>query len=141
MKPRKKIQRKTPLTRKKPLQRSNTTPVKKISDKRAVEMKEYAKICDDLLSQKPDCQFKIAGICTGIATTVHHLKGRGKYYLVREFMIVGCLPCHEWAHKHPKEAMEAGLMLRRNDVHINFRKLKDEDALRSDLYPHADLHK
>ena len=53
------------------------TPLKRVSDKRRVEMKEYANLRAEFLKANPVCQ-----LCgKAKATDVHHKCKRGKNYL------------------------------------------------------------
>lgn len=107
-----KIQRTANLFRKKPPP-SRKKPPKKISEQRAEELPEYYKLVEEVLKERPECELRIEGICTLKATTVHHSKGRGIYYLVKKFMKSSCLACHDRVTIHSKEAIETGRSERR----------------------------
>lgn len=48
----------------------------------------------------------------------HHVKFRGKNLCDMKFFKALCLPGHhEWPHRHPKEAVERGLLIREYDKH------------------------
>jgi hypothetical protein len=106
------LKRKTPLRRsQKPLARKplkQKSSLKKMSEKREKEIKEYGVLRKIFLSQNPSCQVES---CDHTATDVHHVKGRGKYYLdVSTFMAV-CRPCHDKIHfESPKWAREKGYL-------------------------------
>lgn len=54
------------------------------------------------------CRAKLPG-CLGSMgqdLTIHHTKGRGKYYLEVSTWIPLCLACHKWVEEHPKQAKE-----------------------------------
>lgn len=91
----------------------NYNRIKPISDKKRVEDILYTKLRKDFL-EKPEnstCKAKLSG-CMGVFKqnlTIHHTKGRGRYYLDSSTWIPLCLSCHEWVETHPKEAREMGL--------------------------------
>jgi len=69
--------------------------LKPMSKKREKEIKEYSVLRKDFLSQNQCCQVES---CERTSTDVHHVKGRGKYYLdISTFMAV-CRPCHDKIH-------------------------------------------
>jgi hypothetical protein len=86
--------------------------IKTVSGKKKAEDIIYSKLRKDFLD-KPEnstCRAKLPG-CLGVFKqdlTVHHMKGRGKYYLDTSTWIPLCLSCHEWVETHPKEAREMG---------------------------------
>lgn len=69
-------------------------PVNKVSAKRAIELRAYAKIAPAFKLANPDCNARLSG-CTGITTDIHHQKGRENWRLndVRYFLPV-CRNCH-----------------------------------------------
>lgn len=80
----------------------------------ALEEKEYSKLRKEFLLQPGNdvCNGGFEG-CSGgqrDQLTVHHKRGRGKYYLVTSTWVTLCLNCHEYVHNHPKEAQALGLM-------------------------------
>lgn len=87
--------------------------LKPVSDKKRAEDVLYSRLRKEFLD-KPEnatCKAKLPG-CMGVFKqdlTVHHRKGRGKYYLDASTWIPLCLSCHEWVETHPKEAREMGL--------------------------------
>lgn len=92
---------------------NNRRPIKPKSDKQDVLDVLYSKMRKEFL-EKPEnatCRAKLPG-CLGVFKqnlTVHHTKGRGKYYLDATTWIPLCLSCHEWVETHPKEAREMNL--------------------------------
>jgi hypothetical protein len=92
---------------------SNKKPIKPKSDKKDVLDVLYSKLRKEFLN-KPEnatCRAKLQG-CLGMFKenlTVHHTKGRGRYYLDMTTWIPLCLSCHEWVETHPKEAREMNL--------------------------------
>jgi hypothetical protein len=91
-------------------------PIKKMSDKRAVENETYSLLRRAFLLRHPDCQGNFTG-CTKKATTVHHSKGRLGALLcdIRYFKGL-CMSCHTFAETHPEKAKELGLSVSRLDV-------------------------
>jgi len=92
---------------------SNRQPIKPKSDKRNVLDVMYSKLRKEFLD-KPEnatCRAKLPGCLNlfGQNLTVHHTKGRGKYYLDATTWIPLCLACHEWVETHPLEARELNL--------------------------------
>lgn len=89
-------------------------PPKPISDKRRVEHVLYSKLRKEFLN-KPEnsfCKGRFPGVClnvTGENLTIHHKKGRGKYYLDQTTWVSLCLACHTYVETHPLEARSLGL--------------------------------
>jgi AMMECR1 domain-containing protein len=80
-----------------------------VSEKRRGEMDEYSKKRLAFLVIHMNCQAKLVG-CTGIATDVHHSKGRtGDNYLNMSTWVALCRSCHSYVETHPEEAKELGL--------------------------------
>jgi hypothetical protein len=89
-------------------------PIKPRSKKRGKEEVQYLFESRKYLKEDNRCEMNIPGVCTKVATTVHHCKGRiGKLLLDKEWWKRGCLPCHMWVETHPNEARELGLVLNR----------------------------
>lgn len=92
---------------------SNKRPIKQKSDKQDVLDVLYSKLRKEFL-EKPEnatCKAKLPG-CLGVFKqnlTVHHTKGRGRYFLDQSTWIPLCLSCHQWVETHPKEAREMNL--------------------------------
>lgn len=92
---------------------SNKKPIKPKSDKQNVLDVLYSKMRKEFLNRPENatCKAKFQG-CVGAFKenlTVHHTKGRGRYYLDQTTWIPLCISCHEWVERHPKEAREMGL--------------------------------
>lgn len=85
----------------------------KQSKKRTEESLIYSKERKEFLLAHPFCFINIPGICTKVATSIQHLKGRGKYYLDKRYWKGACIPCHSYCDTHPKEAFENGWALPR----------------------------
>jgi len=84
--------------------------IKKQSDKRKVEDKQYAKLRREYLQEHPECQIKLFG-CTYVATEIHHLESRGIRLNKVESWLSSCPECHRWLHDKlsAKEARDLGL--------------------------------
>lgn len=94
------------------------TPIKRRSDKRAKQEREYSKLRVEFLTANPDCQVGVDG-CTGEASEVHHKAGRiGDLLTDVSKFCAACHNCHVWVENNPKESMERGFILsrlKRND--------------------------
>lgn len=97
---------------KKALEKGNSKArqaINKISKKLSKEQSIYRGKRIIFLAENPYCKAALKG-CTGIATTVHHTKGRIGLLLNDVTFWVGlCINCHKWVEEHPKEAKELGL--------------------------------
>jgi hypothetical protein len=79
--------------------------VKGISQKRALQLKEYAKERTLYLKLHPICE-----VCKNRRTVdIHHKSGReGKLLLNQEHWLAVCRWCHDRIHSLPKWAREMG---------------------------------
>lgn len=73
----------------------------------AKEDRLYSKMRIVFLEEHPVCECGRAG-CTGIATQVHHKRGRGIWYLIVSTWLAVCDACHKWIGANSKEAMRLG---------------------------------
>lgn len=81
-------------------------PVKKVTEKRAKQNREYLKMREDFLIQYPVCQ--IAG-CNKPAVEVHHRAGRANDLLTNpENFLAICSDCHSKITEHSREAINEG---------------------------------
>lgn len=114
------IKRRTPLKRYTPLKRGgpisrSRTPIKKRSEKRDILDFIYFNILRPIqLRLHPKCQANIAGICTHVATDIHHIKGRGVFYLIIKFFMSLCRNCHNKINDNPEWAEANGFTEKRN---------------------------
>lgn len=70
------------------------TPPKRVSEKEAKRLAEYAPIRAGQLKEHPYCQLKLQG-CEGKATSVHHTKKRlGVNLTDKESLLSACDNCH-----------------------------------------------
>ena len=68
--------------------------VKKVSNKRKDELKEYVKLRKSFLLHNTDCELKLEG-CTVKASEIHHAAGRtGKNFLDTNTWRAACSSCH-----------------------------------------------
>ncbi len=85
------------------------TPLRKVSRKRAGELKLYAALRGTFLQQHPFCQ--VIGCYPGPSTEIHHRNGRnGKRLLNTDKFIAVCRACHRKIHDNPRWAREQGLL-------------------------------
>jgi hypothetical protein len=82
--------------------------MKRVSDRRREEAKEYAAKRTAFLARRPKCQ-----VCwKAKSKDVHHKAGRyAGNYLNEETWIAVCRHCHDHIHAHPKEARARGLLV------------------------------
>ena len=69
--------------------------VKKVSEKRANELKEYPSKKRKFLLENPNCQLKQDG-CSGKATQIHHCSVLAKNFLNEKTWKGGCENCHHF---------------------------------------------
>lgn len=81
------------------------TPIRRVSTKRAAQMREYSKKRTAFLAEHSTC-----AVCKqASATEVHHREGRGKNYLRVETFMPVCRQCHrDRIHGDPKTARANG---------------------------------
>lgn len=97
-------------------------PINKVSDKRNVQLQDYAPLRDKYLFDHPDCEYHGKGCASQV---VHHAGGRVGFIddYAREHNIPAlvdvryfralCHPAHEWATENSREAIEAGISVLR----------------------------
>jgi hypothetical protein len=74
--------------------------------------REYTVLRREFLADPKNkcCNAKLPG-CTGSNPsnlTVHHTRGRGRYYLDVSTWMCACMSCHHWIEEHPEESRELG---------------------------------
>lgn len=78
------------------------------STKQAQLSRKWHALRDNYLAENQRC------LCCGRkATEVHHRRGRGRFLLVREYLMSVCGPCHGTIHREPKWATAKGYMVSR----------------------------
>lgn len=89
------------------------TAIKKVSDRRAAELRIYAKLCPQFKKDNPVCQAKLGG-CTGRTVDVHHMRGKENKRLneVKYFLAV-CRSCHDIIGDNNEMAKELGFSINR----------------------------
>lgn len=87
-------------------------PVKKITEKRAKQNREYLEIRVHFLEQYPMCQI---GGCNNKSTEVHHMKGKANDLLTNpENFLAICSDCHRKITEHSAEAIREGYSILRS---------------------------
>ncbi len=86
--------------------------IKRRAKKLASAERIYSVLSKDFLMDNPVCQCGREG-CWGVATEVHHKKGRGKWLNVVEFFLSVCHHCHRWVELNPVEAKRLGYSVSR----------------------------
>lgn len=83
------------------------TPIRKVSDKRAKEMRLYGTLRKEYMRQNPVCE-----VChIKPATDLHHRAKRGANYLKVETWMSACRVCHDHIHRYPGEARRKGYLV------------------------------
>jgi hypothetical protein len=72
-------------------------PIRRVSERRKLEEKEYSKLRKVFLEENPVCQAKR---CKEAATEVHHKGRRGKNYLRVELFMAVCRQHHDKIEKN-----------------------------------------
>jgi len=89
------------------------TPINKVSDKRAKELRTYAKLCSEFKKANPECQAKLEG-CTWRTTDLHHMKGRENEMLNKvKYYLAVCRNCHDIIGAQHTRAKQLGLSIDR----------------------------
>lgn len=83
-------------------------PINAKSEKLKAQHAEYVKIVKEMLAADPYCELRTPA-CTQKAQGLHHMKGRGKYLLVRKYLKRACNACNGYVENHPQYALEHGL--------------------------------
>jgi hypothetical protein len=87
--------------------------IKKVSEKRKYNLKQYLEDRIVFLKANPICQANL-DCCKKKATEVHHAAGRENDRLNdQSFWVAICRPCHRWVTENSAEAIELGLSVRR----------------------------
>lgn len=83
-------------------------PPNKVSAKQKTLNETYSQMREDFLRMTKECEVKVNKFCTNKPETIHHKRGRGKYFLAPETWLPCCMSCHQYIEQHPKEAKEKG---------------------------------
>jgi hypothetical protein len=99
------------------------TPLKRVSNKRSKELREYSKLRKAYLETHPYCEVYMAELGVKyngkpldmpLATDIHHRKGRwGGRLNDTQYWLAVCRASHDRIHRHPQWAYERGYMLPR----------------------------
>lgn len=94
--------------------------ISKVADKRAKELRLYAKIAPVFKLANPYCHARLSG-CTGKTTDIHHMCGRENWRLndVPNFLPV-CRNCHDKIEIDSAMAREKGFSIARTITHVSF---------------------
>lgn len=85
--------------------------MKKVSDKRAAQLRDYRKLKKELFYDNPECEVKTI-YCQGMATDIHHTNKRyGERLNDRRYFKLVCRGCHDWIHSHPRLSKELGFTI------------------------------
>lgn len=90
-------------------------PIAAISKKMQKTVGEYSGLRTAFLIIHPFCKAKLQG-CTGEATDVHHMSGRGEDHLKIATWMAVCRSCHTWIELNPIEAKELGFSKSRLNI-------------------------
>lgn len=94
-----------------PLVRNKVYKIKKVSAKQRKLNEEYSAQRKEwfMLPENQKCR-----VYPHLdATDVHHMKGRGKFLLVKEYWLPVSREGHNWIEEHPAEAKRLGFTLTR----------------------------
>ena len=84
------------------------TPLKRVSSKRARQLKAYSLLRAAFLKVNERCGFPL---CEAFATEVHHINKRhGERLNVTEDWVGLCSHHHRWVHDNPSQARNWGLL-------------------------------
>jgi len=97
-------------------------PIRRVSSKRAAQLKEYTKLRKEFMAANPICQVWLDENPSALAfqeygdaaasTDVHHKKSRvGKMLLDTRYWMAVSRTAHQRIHQFPKWAMEKGYIL------------------------------
>jgi hypothetical protein len=81
--------------------------IKKISNKQAAMLQEYAQVRKAFLAEHLYCEANLTG-CLTVASQVHHKQGRGANLSNVETFLAVCGVCHRYIEDNPTEALKMG---------------------------------
>ena len=74
--------------------------------KRKAEEKLYNRQKKEMLEENPFCEIKIPGVCTKVATGLHHLQKRSPTnYRKRENLVRSCNECNLFIENNPTDKL------------------------------------
>lgn len=105
---------------KKTEQKVKTQRIKRVSEKRAGELRLYGTERKKFLAKRQVCEVKHEG-CKGTATDIHHMRSRmNKELLDVSLWLPVCRSCHTWIELNPIAAKQKGFSVSRlktnNDI-------------------------
>lgn len=83
--------------------------IRRVSKKRAKDLREYSKLSNQYLSEHPACE--ICGVHGDLQ--LHHKKGRGIYLCATEYFMAVCFWCHKKVENERAWAMKQRYLLDR----------------------------
>lgn len=83
-------------------------PMKRVSDRRKEESKEYLRKRLDFLLVHERCQIEN---CTNPSTQIHHARGRYRFYLDESTWFACCAKCHSYIEVNREWAREKGYLV------------------------------
>jgi len=87
------------------------TPLRKVSKKRAKELKTYDFLRVAFLTSRKFCEI-VGPHCTRKSTEIHHVNGRNSDRLLNTtWWTPACRSCHSFLHDNPKYARDAGFLI------------------------------
>lgn len=93
-------------------------PISSMSLKKKLDVQTYTSARILFLSkvENKKCAAKVVSNCRGVASEVHHKKGRiGKNFLDTKTWLAVCRNCHQWIEEHPEDAKKRGFSENRLD--------------------------
>jgi hypothetical protein len=92
--------------------------IKRVGKRHEVDRQIYLIQKERFLKEHPICEANVdhelpfGKIRVRLARSedVHHVKGRGKYYLDESTWMAVCRKCHDWIHSHANSARAMGLL-------------------------------
>ena len=92
-------------------QNKSSKPIKNVSDKKLIELKEYRIVRDRYLKENPVCEFEG---CGSREVELHHKKGKvGKLLVDPRYFCSLCRNHHRYIEENPILAKELGLSVDR----------------------------
>lgn len=83
-------------------------PIRKVSKKRAKQLREYSKLRKEFLAKHPHCEI-FENDCTRKATEIHHMNKReGERLLDTAWWLPACRSCHQFITDRPACARASG---------------------------------
>ncbi len=70
----------------------------------------YDKLAAAFKLERPYCELRIEGVCTGTTEGVHHKRGRGRWLLAVFTWLGACNACNGWCDRNHAKAQELGFL-------------------------------